>query len=293
MPITDLTGYTWVGNSEFLPTPSTIDVPGTFHFTSNNRSFLGLTITPQGKANTILEYDSTTVYDNGWTDQAYRTIVITGGSSAVSGGPKFSRLLSWLEANGTLTAPIQANTYNLTHSLTNLTKGNITLQITPDTGYTYPSTLTVTNGTLVSYDNTTGVAVISGDDTTVVSGECVAQPSGYDVTITFSNCDGYQGPYLIFDDYDNTSQFGYNFSTDDQIGSLSSANGTVNVTTTTGKVYVVPRVNGVTSFGTITPQAIMHGYAEVDNNLYSNDCSFEFDISSNTIITIDGFGWDD
>lgn len=51
-----------------------------------------------------------------------------------------------------------------------------------------PSTsagITVTNGTLVSYDNTTGVIVVSGDDTTSVSCECPTAPSGYAITLSF------------------------------------------------------------------------------------------------------------
>ena len=67
--------------------------------------------------------------------------------------------------------------YTITHNLTNLTKGNITLTIQAEVGYQLPSSISVSNGTLVSYDSTTGVAVINGDDTTIVNVVCEAQPS--------------------------------------------------------------------------------------------------------------------
>ena len=54
--------------------------------------------------------------------------------------------------------------YTLTHSLTNLSHGNVSFTVVPDTGYALPSTVSVSNGTLVSYDSTTGVIVVSGDN---------------------------------------------------------------------------------------------------------------------------------
>ena len=54
-------------------------------------------------------------------------------------------------------------TYTLTHSLTNLTHGNVSFTVAADVGYALPSTVSVSNGTLVSYDNTTGIIVVSGD----------------------------------------------------------------------------------------------------------------------------------
>ena len=64
------------------------------------------------------------------------------------------------------------NEYLLTQSLTNLTKGNMILQITPNTGYEYPTSLSVINGTIVSYDYTTGIAVVNGNSATIISGKC-------------------------------------------------------------------------------------------------------------------------
>lgn len=62
--------------------------------------------------------------------------------------------------------------YNLTHASNS---GNVTIQITPNTGCDLPSTVTVTNGTLVSYDSTTGVVVLSSvTANTTLTCECVA-----------------------------------------------------------------------------------------------------------------------
>ena len=65
--------------------------------------------------------------------------------------------------------------YTITHDLTNLTQGDMTFVIEPDSTYTLPqssSDITVTNGTLVSYDSSTGSIVVRGDDTTTVSVLC-------------------------------------------------------------------------------------------------------------------------
>jgi len=65
--------------------------------------------------------------------------------------------------------------YTITHNLTNLSKGDMTFVIEADSGYNVPSSsagITVTNGTLVSYDSSTGTLVVHGDDTTTVSITC-------------------------------------------------------------------------------------------------------------------------
>ena len=144
MPITDLTGTKWVGN-DIIIVPFGVSTYN-INFTSNNADFSSITM--NGMQDPLIQYNSTSpipanAYNDGWTNEAYKTIQITGGTDATN-----STLIQWLQDNGTLTAPIQANTYNLTHTLTNLTKGNITLQITPDTNYTYPTSLTISNGTI-------------------------------------------------------------------------------------------------------------------------------------------------
>ena len=120
----------------------------------------------------------------GWNNNAYKTITITGGTDATN-----SDLIAWLQANAT--QQTSGNQYEITETLTNLTSSNKTIQITPDTGYYLPSSITVTNGTLVSYNSTTGVAVISGDNA-VVTVECsdTQTVSGYSGNITSQYLNG-------------------------------------------------------------------------------------------------------
>lgn len=112
MAVTDLTGYTWVGNpsvntSNFSDntifnidfyTPS--DVISYYYgfrfFDSNN----------DGDPANALQYIISSnnyfgvLYNGVWTNNAYKTIEITGGTDATN-----ATLIAWLEANGTLTAP--------------------------------------------------------------------------------------------------------------------------------------------------------------------------------------------
>ncbi len=126
MPITDLTGYTWVGNV-------TVDVNSVswgprvewfINFTdANNVQYGELDFWDSSGENdyptdTMLFYTSSpytgiTAYQvgSGWTNNAYKTITFTGGADATSSG-----LIAWLEANGTLTAPTTDNYTNLYNS---------------------------------------------------------------------------------------------------------------------------------------------------------------------------------
>lgn len=174
--ITDLTGTKWLILDAFEDLEF-FNATYALTFTSGNTSFSSfkgeiIAGPPEDRFN--LYYNQILVYysegvgnPESWEDQSYRTISITGGTDATN-----TDLISWLQANATQIIEPPANTYELTHSLTHLSHGNITIQITPDTGYTYPSNIAVTNGTLVSYDSGTGVAVISGDDTTIISATC-------------------------------------------------------------------------------------------------------------------------
>ena len=75
--------------------------------------------------------------------------------------------------------------YSLTQNLTNLTSGNIALTITPDEGYSLPAQadITVTGGTIVSYDSTTGELVVTAGTTAV---EITCAQSGGAELISFS-----------------------------------------------------------------------------------------------------------
>jgi len=66
--------------------------------------------------------------------------------------------------------------YNITDTFSNMALETLTIHITPDEGFNYPTSITVTNGTLKSYDKTTGIAVIYGNDTTEISATC--KPAG-------------------------------------------------------------------------------------------------------------------
>ena len=108
-------------------------------------------------------------------------------------------LITWLYENATL---IEAsNSYKLKHIITNLTHGNTSFTITPDARYALPSSITVTNGTLISYDSTTGLIVVSGDDTTIISVECDETQQGYSGNITIEDYNGILAveTYIKFD----------------------------------------------------------------------------------------------
>lgn len=65
--------------------------------------------------------------------------------------------------------------YTINTTLENTTCESITLTLVPEKYYKLPETITVVNGTLVSYDQDTGVAVITGDDTTQISFESIPE----------------------------------------------------------------------------------------------------------------------
>ena len=207
--VTDLTGTTWIINDNPTINPPSIHVQN-IYFTSNNKQHNELFIgyIPELDREDEIWYggDPTETYiqtytvSNGWTNNAYKTITITGGAGATD-----ATFINWLVQNATQQETPQANTYEVTHSLTNLSYGNITLTVAAEQGYALPSSsssITVTNGTLVSYDSSTGVIVVSGDDTTTVSMECEEEVSGYSVS-TASNfsADGYR--YGVEDDQGN------------------------------------------------------------------------------------------
>ena len=127
MPITDLTGTKWLLNSELsyetddpvIPTESifaqvyaydstawyedrdTFEIgsdgvnAGHLNFTSNNENFIGLvsaTYAPLDGGNYIRVYEMGVL----WTNEAYRTIEITGGTDATN-----TNLINWLQENAT------------------------------------------------------------------------------------------------------------------------------------------------------------------------------------------------
>ena len=100
MPISDLTGTTWVINSS-LSIPADTFIGTNLEFTSNNTNYVGIGIganphTEGSRANYIF-YDFAephSVYANGWSNQADRTLAITGGTDTTN-----ATLIAWLQAN--------------------------------------------------------------------------------------------------------------------------------------------------------------------------------------------------
>lgn len=105
MPVSDLTGTTWVLND---------DISGTggfnayVNFTSNNTNYdyfdavLLIDDDVLWYMNNALDTGDEVYsgYEGGWQNEAYKTITITGGTDATN-----ATLIAWLEANGTLTVP--------------------------------------------------------------------------------------------------------------------------------------------------------------------------------------------
>lgn len=82
--------------------------------------------------------------------------------------------------------------YSITHNLTGLTHGNVTIEISPNEGCTVPESMSqsnIQNGTFISYNvvNDKGALTYSGDDTTSVSCECVVAQENF---LTFESDDG-------------------------------------------------------------------------------------------------------
>ena len=253
MPVTDLTGTTWVFDGfsvEYLTDSYDIS------FQSNGNSYIKY----EWEADTVGEdeYDIYWVkyyssessfiyaYQNGdWTNEAYATITITGGTDATSSSPYFADLLDFLETNATQVP--SGNTYTFINTLTNITHGNVSFIVELDSGYQLPSSsssITVTNGTLVSYDNTTGEIVVNGDNVEI-SISCEEIPSGYNVTLT----PGPYGPdesyvYTIYDGQDDTGE---------ELGTVSYPN-SITVTIASGYMCIAGGSNGlaIEDTGTLT-----------------------------------------
>ena len=86
--ITDLTGYTWVGNSSSLSGLDNITIYN-LSFTSNNTSFITFKFELYSNRPVVfcLSYDSTNAFiadGTGWIDEAYKTIQITGGTDVTN-----------------------------------------------------------------------------------------------------------------------------------------------------------------------------------------------------------------
>lgn len=114
--INDLTGYTWVGNEQIN---ATLFRNFNVNFNSNNflYNILCLFTDDDGE---YIQYNDTIVYDllssPRWFSE-YKTIQITGGTDVTN-----ATLISWLVANGTLTAPTPTGTNNVSIGTLKLAK---------------------------------------------------------------------------------------------------------------------------------------------------------------------------
>lgn len=140
--ITDLTGYTWVGNETlngFLNECYINFLANDEPFNSIN--FDGITLAYDNENGDVpLSY----VYTYTWKDESYRTIYITGGEDATD-----STLISWLQANGTLSAPAPA-TYTITFNANGGT-GTPPSSVQVNAGYDYELPGNTTNLTKENY----------------------------------------------------------------------------------------------------------------------------------------------
>jgi len=183
----DLTGYTWTGNSTL--TMSLTDDIFNINFTNNdvNYSSFRFVTSPVPDGSLIfLNYDFTTVYqDYGvggfWFDDFYKTINITGGSDVTN-----STLIAWLEENGTLTAPQPQPSASISIGNLSLAKsfigdievskiflGNVKLyekQAPQPTGWTFGvSGLTNSNPALTRTDDAVGKTWSKNSSTGLIS----------------------------------------------------------------------------------------------------------------------------
>ena len=206
MAVTDLTNTTWMFNDSLTITGS-----ATYTLTFLSRAVedfgeLGLRL-----SSNKMEYfenepvgDYIIVYQNGsWTHDRYKVINISGGTDVTN-----ATLIAWLETNAIL-----LNEYSLNHSLKNITHGNTTFNVTPDTGMYLPNAISVSYGTLISYNRNTGAIVVSGEGVEIII-ECSSTQPIYDLTLNFTATpSGNRGNDIYFKvDSAPTSVYNYDYA---------------------------------------------------------------------------------
>ena len=106
MAVSDLTNTTWE-ISQYSYDISSMSSTYFINFTSNNYNFTSINFS--GRVMIEGYYDNTQVYVDGWVDDNYRIITITGGTDATN-----SDLIAWLEANAVQqVAPTPSTTNNI------------------------------------------------------------------------------------------------------------------------------------------------------------------------------------
>ena len=171
MPITDLTGTTWLINNYLGFGDGIFATTFNLTFTSNNKNYTQFYTNDEGTSESWIfeisyatsnnEWDNVyfyRVYDGEdydttqWIDQTYRTITITGGTDATN-----SNLIAWLQANATQqTAPTPTTQIALGRAFIKQAVEN-KYYLTWDTGQTFQIYV---NNTLL---NTQGYELQDGD----------------------------------------------------------------------------------------------------------------------------------
>ena len=109
MAVSDLTGYTWVGGTTLnISASATYSITGTGYFLEHQGSFDGtfssmqLVQAVQYETLAMFSLNNSLVWSGTWSGQEPFTMEFTGGTDVTN-----ATLIAWLEANGTLTAPVE------------------------------------------------------------------------------------------------------------------------------------------------------------------------------------------
>ena len=161
MSVTDLTNTTWILNND-LHSATYIGIKNIF-FVSNNSNFARID-TDEIESDGILVYgfagSNTEVYNvfsGGWTNQAYRTIKITGGTDVSN-----TELINWLVTNATqLVVSDLTNTTWVLNSSINLTSDVFGSIAFSGNGTFYSDGISI-NGTFSYLDEDNGGLEVTG-----------------------------------------------------------------------------------------------------------------------------------
>ena len=196
MAVSDLTNTTWVFNSsiDLSTTGVTPIVEGevqykSITFTSNNRNYVKLIVgSTNGVRWNVFAYgyegfSADDVYMSGyWTDEAFRTIEITGGTDVTN-----ASLISWLEANATQQTTPTGKTQIGNRAITKKTFG--TREITKE----------VVNGVTIYEKASSGytINIIAGREVTDATGPCKTYFKFNSNSVSTSDYDGYVSEYGV------------------------------------------------------------------------------------------------
>ena len=266
--VTDLTGTTWYLN-QTIPAGRANGNIGTksFNFTSNYMSFIGFNNGQGGNYNVLYyvkENESIAAYSQKyippltsptWADEAYRTISITSGTDVTN-----PDLIVWLTNNATYQEPTPTKTFDLT--TLNLSVGTHTIKVKArGTGYADSN-----------FSNSVSYTVAA---------------SGYEVSITVQN-GVHTGDWeytKIYDDFDEFSPSG------NELGSISTANGSTTVRTATGKICVV--LQGAFIGGSSESYSSTGGVSIVDRAWDSGVIQYNAIVSADGTLVISGIDFDE